>query len=106
MTNEIMIMNELDAVSGGTNGEYKELRNLLPMVKGYDALEEEEFYTYRDPDEVAEWLRDNLGIEATIDIGAFYDPRSSAGSPNVYMRDGKRLTHSKVIAEIHNYFGK
>ena len=112
MTNEILNMNELDSVSGGNNGEYKEIRKLLPMttvanypdIDGAVRIEDDKYYM--NPDEVSGWLKKHLNIDAKIDNGAFFNPLSSAGKRNVYMRDGQRLTHSKVIAEIHNYFGK
>ena len=52
MANEILSMNELDGVSGGTNHEYKELREILPTMgmKG----------RYRTVEEVEEWLKVNL----------------------------------------------
>ncbi len=95
MTYEMMNMNELNAVSGGTNGEYKELRDILPTMgmKG----------RYRTVEEVEEWLKVNLKIDAKIDIGGWWNPFSSAGEKNIYIRDGKSLTHSKVIAEIKNF---
>ena len=95
MANEIMSMEQLDAFSGGTNGEYKELREILPKMgmKG----------RYRTVEEVEEWLKVNLKIDAKIDIGGWWNPSSSAGEKNVYIQNGKRLTHSKVIAEIKNF---
>ena len=113
MNYEILSMNELDKISGGTNGEYKEIRELLPKVTvevgGFDIdgavrIEDEQYYM--NPGEVRGWLKGKLGIDAKIDVGGALNPLSSAGSPNVYTKGGKSLTHSKVIAEIHNYFGK
>lgn len=110
--NEMMNMEQLDSVSGGNNGEYKEIRELLPMITvenypdidGAVRIEDEKYYM--NPEEVTGWLKSKLNIDAKIDNGAFFNPLSSAGKRNVYMRDGKTLTHSKVIAEIHNYLGK
>ena len=110
MTYEILSMNELDNISGGTNGEYKEIRELLPKVTvergGFDIdgavrIEDEQYYM--NPGEVRGWLKGKLGIDAKIDVGGALNPLSSAGKPNVYTKSGKSLTHSKVIAEIHNY---
>lgn len=112
-TNEMMTFEQLDQVSGGTNGEYKEIRQLLPMITvenyypdidGAVGLEDDKYYM--NPDEVSGWLKSKLGIVAKIDVGGWWNPLSSAGKANSYSRDGKNLTHSKVIAEIHNYFGK
>ena len=79
MTYEMMNMNELNAVSGGTNGEYKELRDILPTMgmKG----------RYRTVEEVEEWLKVNLKIDAKIDIGGWWNPSSSAGEKNVYIQN-------------------
>ena len=112
MAIEMMNMEQLDAVSGGNNGEYKEIRKLLPMITvanypdidGAVRIEDDQYYM--NPDEVSGWLKSKLNIDAKIDTGAFLNPLSSAGKRNVYMSNGQRLTHSKVIAEIHNYFGK
>jgi len=112
MTYEIMSMNELDSVSGGNNGEYKEIRELLPMITvenypdidGAVRIEDDKYYM--NPEEVTGWLKKNLNIDAKIDTGAFFNPLSSAGKRNVYTRNGQQLTHSKVIAEIHNFLGK
>ena len=113
MTYEIMNIEQLDKVSGGTNGEYKEIRKLLPMitVENYypdidGAVRFEDDKYYMNPDEVRGWLKSKLGIDAKIDVGGMFNPLSSAGKANVYTRNGKSLSHSKVIAEIHNYFGK
>ena len=66
MTKEMINMEQLDAVSGGTNGEYKELREILPKMgmKG----------RYRTVEEVEEWLKVNLKIDAKIDIGDWWNP--------------------------------
>lgn len=106
MTNEILSMNELDSVNGGNNGEYKEIARLLPEVDLHFGDSGQFESDMMSPEEVTGWLKKNLNIDAKIDNGAFFNPLSSAGKRNVYMRDGKSLTHSKVIAEIHNYFGK
>ena len=112
MTYEILSMNELDKVSGGTNGEYKEIRKLLPKIEYIDEYDTHQGVVlkgkasrYMNPDEVCSWLKEKLGIDAEIDVGGALNPLSSAGKPNVYTRGGKSLTHSKVIAEIHNYLG-
>ncbi|MBR1805433.1 MAG: hypothetical protein IJ774_03495 [Selenomonadaceae bacterium] len=112
MTNEMLNMKQLDKISGGTNGEYKEIRELLPMITvdnypdidGAVGLEDDKYHM--NPDEVRGWLKSKLGIDAKIDVGGFWNPLSSAGSRNSYSRNGQVLSHSKVIAEIHNYFGK
>ena len=102
----------LDKVSGGNNGEYKEIRKLLPKIEYIDEYDTHQGVVlkgkasrYMNPDEVCSWLKEKLGIDAEIDVGGALNPLSSAGKPNVYTRGGKSLTHSKVIAEIHNYLG-
>lgn len=109
MTIELMSMNELDAVSGGTWKEYFEIANLLPGIP--DKWQDMKGCTFdgfrlRDPDEVRDWLDTYLGIRANIDTGSKWNPNPRAGEKNTYTRNGQPLTHSKVIAEIHNYFGK
>lgn len=91
---------------------YKEIRKLLPKIDYIDEYETHQGVVlkgkasrYRNPDEVASWLKKKLGIDAEIDVGGALNPLSSAGKPNVYILNGKNITHSKVIAEIHNYFG-
>ena len=113
MTYKIMTIEQLDKVSGGTNGEYKEITKLLPKINYIDEYETHQGVVlkgkasrYRNPDKVASWLKEKLGIDAEIDVGGALNPLSSAGKPNVYILNGKNITHSKVIAEIHNYFGK
>ena len=112
MTNEMLNLEQLDEVSGGNNGEYKEIRKLLPMitVANYPdidgAVRIEDETRYMEPNEVCSWLKSKLGIDAKIDAGGDFNPLSSAGSRNSYSRNGQALSHSKVIAEIHNYLGK
>lgn len=113
MKNEMLNLEQLDEVSGGNNGEYKEIRKLLPMIDmesvlididGMVGLEDDK--RYMEPNEVCSWLKSKLGIDAKIDVGGAFNPLSSAGSRNSYSRNGQALSHSKVIAEIHNYLGK
>ena len=112
MTNEMLNMKQLDKISGGTNGEYKEIRSLLPKMyfrdeSTYQGITyEQKWNRYMEPNEVCGWLKENLGIDAKIDVGGALNPLSSAGSPNSYSRNGQTLSHSKVIAEIHNYLRK
>ncbi len=111
MTNEMMTLEQLDMISGGTNGEYKEIRKLLPtktIKRNFYHLEGapmDDDIEYMSPNEVRGWLKSKLGIDAKIDVGGALNPLSSAGSRNVYKMNGKTISHSKVIAEIHNYLG-
>ncbi|MBR0288084.1 MAG: hypothetical protein IJQ82_03810 [Selenomonadaceae bacterium] len=112
IADEMLTNYELDEVSGGTNGEYKEIRKLLPMVeyfgrnKNSGKPEPAKHYRYLKPHEVELYLKNELGIDAKIDVGAWYNPLDSAGEYNTYSRNGKSLTHSEVIAEVKNYLGK
>ena len=109
MATEILSMNELDRVSGGTWKEYFEIANLLPsaLLESRNALGETYFAKcYMYPKEVEDWLNKNLGIWANIDAGSSFNPSPRSGEKNSYNKFGKSLTHSKVIAEIHNYLGK
>ena len=56
--NEIMSINELEMVAGGTNRECKELKAALPQVAGLFGMR-----NMRESDVVA-WLNDCLGIKA------------------------------------------
>ena len=110
---EKMSDEELDQVAGGTNGEYKELRRLLPGISQTSLRYREELETYEEtwvrymkPHEVAGWLKQNLNIDAIVDDGAWYNPLDSAGNSNVYRRNGQSLTHAQVIAEVRNFLGK
>ena len=110
MINEMMSIDELDMVNGGTYGEYKELANLLPKIScsdeyimPQDIVIIENPTRKRNPDEVASWLKEKLGIDAKIDIGGWWNPLNSAGKSNVYSRNGQNLSHSKVISEINNH---
>lgn len=112
MAMEMMSFEQLEMVNGGTNGEYKEIRKLLPTktikrnfyhLEGAPMDDEEQ---YMEPSEVRGWLKDKLGIDAKIDVGGALNPLSSAGKSNTYTKGGQNLTHSKVIAEIHNYLSQ
>ncbi len=103
MINEMMSIDELDMVNGGTYGEYKELANLLPKIPCSAIILTENPTRKREPDEVASWLKEKLGIDAKIDIGGWWNPLNSAGKSNVYSRNGQNLSHSKVISEINNH---
>ena len=106
MTNEILGMNELDRVSGGTWKEYKEIADLLPAVP-QDIFEDRGYFSgsFRrmKPDEVQKWLKDKLNISANIDVGSKWNLSPRSGEKNTYTQNGKSLTHSKVIAEIKNF---
>ena len=109
MTNEILSMEQLDAVSGGDRKEYYEIADLLPKIP--DTWQDNKGLTYdgfrrMTPEEVHNWLNEKLNIWAVIDVGSKWNPSPRAGAKNTYNKFGKSLTHSKVIAEIHNYLGK
>ena len=109
MTNEIFSMNELDGVSGGDRKEYFEIANLLPTIpeKWLDERgRTHNSFRLMTPEEVQKWLNEKLNIWAVIDTGSKWNPSPRAGAKNSYNKFGKSLTHSKVIAEIHNYLGK
>ena len=98
MTYEIMTMNQLDAVSGGTNGEYK------------DEIRYENFWgktKYRKPNfgEVEDWLSRRVNVVAKIDVGDWWNPLDSAGEKNVYkdIFSGEVLTHSEVVARVKTF---
>ena len=100
---------ELDNVAGGTNGEYKELRKLLPTTLKSRKMRYHGTVSTNhmmNPDEVSGWLKENLNIDAQIDNGPWYNPFDSAGNPNVYSRNGQSLTHAQVMAEVKNFVGK
>ena len=107
MNDEMMNNDELEQVAGGTNGEYKEIRKYLPV--SYAPISnscEVDIVIPMRPDEVEEWLKENLNIDAKIDNGAWYNPFDSAGNPNVYSRNGQSLTHAQVVGEVKKFFGK
>ena len=109
LKDELMNEEELENVAGGTNGEYKELRKLLPVIKyiTYSPVFEEsiehETSRYMYTDEVEGWLKQNLNIDANIDNGAWYNPLNSAGNSNIYSRNGQSLTHAQVVNEVKNF---
>ena len=96
MTNEMLNMKQLDKISGGTNIECKELKNILPQVNG--------FFGKRKPTEkeVCQWLDKNLGIVATLHDGFFLDPSNDAGDSNLYKlkSTGKYISHEETMAKI------
>lgn len=108
---EKMSDDELEQVAGGTNGEYKALRKLLPMVhyiknlSFFDQAVEHKKKRYMTTDEVEGWLKTNLNIDAEIDDGFFLNPFDSAGDPNKYSRNGQMLTHGQVMDEIKRFLG-
>jgi len=104
MTYELMTMNQLDAVSGGTNGEYRELRDMLPEIRY------ENFWRttkYRKPNfgEVQDWLRRRVNVVAKIDVGDWWNPLDSAGEKNFYkdIFSGEVLTHSEIVARVKTF---
>ena len=99
MTNEILSMNELDRVSGGTNRECKELKKAIPNVQGFFGTRE------RTESEVKQWLKENLGITATLHDGFFLDPTDDAGYSNLYKLDstGKYISHEETMAKIKDF---
>ena len=114
MTNEIILaeerldMEQLDAVSGGTNREYAELGNLLPKVTrghfGGKVIRQEMV----NKKQLTAWLKTNLNIDATIstDSGVFidhYDDFGALGNPNTYTRNGESLSHSAVVTEVKQF---
>ena len=108
---EMLTDEQLNGVAGGTYGEYKELRELLPMVEYYSRIlpgTHKKFKNsrYLTPNEVELWLKNELGIDANIDVGSKWNLFDSAGEKNTYSRNGSSLTHSEVIAEVKNYLGK
>ena len=94
---------ELEQVAGGTNGEYKELRNIVSNYVSEKYYYADDNAIYLDPDEVEDWLKENLNINANIDNGAWYNPFDSAGNSNVYSRNGQSLTHAQVVGEVKNF---
>lgn len=109
---EILSDDELDVVVGGTNGEYKALRNLLPTITftQIDIYNNKMFKVektrYMDTNEVSDWLKANLNIDAKIDTGGWWNPFNSAGEANTYSRNGNSLTHEQVIGEVKSFLGK
>lgn len=105
--NEIILDSDLDKVAGGTNGEYRELREILPTVmRIFYSDYGDKHPNYMTTDEVSEWLKINLKIDAKIDAGAWYNPFDSAGSENTYSRNGQTLTHGQVVAECKQFLRK
>lgn len=97
--NEILNMEHLDRVSGGTNRECKELKKAIPNVQGFFGTRE------RTLKEVKSWLNDNLGITAKLDDGFFLDPTDDAGDSNLYKlnKTGKYISHEETMAMIKNF---
>ena len=85
MTYEILNMEQLGNISGGTNRECKELKKAIPNVQGFFGTRE------RTEKEVKQWLNNNLGIKATLHDGFFLDPTDDAGDSNLYIKSGLRL---------------
>ena len=97
MTNEMMNMNELDAVSGGTTSEFFELQRVAQHYGGADIC-----HCFREHEEerklMVKWLKENTGIEATIysSTGLHKDPNYT-GQANVYKLNGKEITHREAL---------
>lgn len=64
LTNEKLNAEQLDAVSGGTNGEYAEIAKILPRVTcghfGGKVLRQE----IVSKAQLTSWLKENLNIDA------------------------------------------
>ena len=99
MTYEILSMEQLDNISGGTNRECKELKKAIPNVQGFFGTRE------RTEKEVKQWLNNNLGIKATLHDGFFLDPTDDAGDSNLYKLDstGKYISHEETMAMIKDF---
>ena len=99
MTYEILSMEQLDNISGGTNRECKELKKAIPNVQGFFGTRE------RTEKEVKQWLNNNLGIKATLHDGFFLDPTDDAGDSNLYKlnKTGKYISHEETMAMIKNF---
>ena len=92
---------ELDKVSGGTVGEYDELRDLFGTVKRRVVGRRRSVHTFEgrlDDEEIKSWLRSNLNIDAQINYKRWFPWQD--GDPNVYTRNGQSLTHEQVVAEV------
>lgn len=105
MTYEIMSMNELDAVSGGTYGEYKELRDLIKRNTSKEL----------NARGVEKWLKDTFDIEAEISTGFFLNFSDDAGKTNTYKTIIpseypntkpmiEYISHQEVIKRIKKHF--
>ena len=96
MTNEIMSMEQLDGVAGGTCKETDHIINALGYVvktecRGRTSTRK----LYRS--EVRGYLKDHYGIEASLHNGFWI---FSDGDPNTYKMNGKSITHLDVIKMI------
>ena len=102
MTYEILSMEQLDNISGGTNRECKELKKAIPNVQGFFGTRE------RTEKEVKHWLNDNLGIKATLHDGFFLDPTDDAGDSNLYKlnKTGKYISHEETMGMIKKFLNK
>lgn len=99
MAMEMMNFEQLDAVSGGTNRECKELKKAIPNVQGFFGTRE------RNLKEVKHWLNDNLGITSKLDNGFFLDPTDDAGDSNLYKlnKTGKYISHEETMTMVKNF---
>jgi len=102
MAIEMMNIEQLDAVSGGTNRECKELKNALPRVNGFFGKRK------MRESEVIAWLDKNRGIKATLHDGFFLDPTDDAGDSNLYKlkSTGKYISHEETMDMIKNPISK
>lgn len=101
-TNEMLNLENLDEVSGGTNIECKELKNALPKVDG--------FFGKRKPTEkeVCQWLDKNIDVKATLHDGFFLDPSDDAGDSNLYKdkSTGKYISHEETMSKIKGFVNR
>ncbi len=103
LKDEILKDEELDNVAGGTVSETNDLRRTIGevrLVHGYYNNEPKDFYTYLSIGEVAPYLKEHYGIDATINLGEYYlagHDYITEGAPNKYSRDGQSLTHQQVL---------
>ena len=56
-------------------------------------------------DNCSKWLKENLGITATLHDGFFLDPTDDAGDSNLYKLDstGKYISHEETMAMIKDF---
>ena len=98
---EILSDEQLDNVTGGTSFEYHILSKLLTPEPN-DGLVISHKMT---EDEVKNWLKTNLNIDATINAKVVFHNYGPSEDPNVYTQNGQTITHADVVKQCKAFLG-
>lgn len=98
---EILTNEQLTLISGGTNGEYKEIRDLIfsyEILRNSDAKK-------LSRSGLEKWLKDNINITADISTGFFLNFSDDTGKTNIYRDNNQKkyISNGAVKKKVLEY---